>query len=255
MTMGMTKPKPNAMPPETAPAEVPVIALDGPSGSGKGTVAQALADKLDWHYLESGALYRVLGLLAHREGIASDDAPGNKAVAKLVALARGLELTFKDGAVFLGAEEIGDQIRTEQAGDRASKVAPLPEVRAALMEWQRQCARRPGLVADGRDMGTVVFPNAQCKIFLTASAEARAKRRFIQLKGKGFDVNIRQLVREIAERDQRDLNRSVSPLKRADDAFELDTTELSIDEVMAAIFEQVKKSLLMCRFGRGSAEV
>ena len=237
------------MPAETTTAEVPVITLDGPSGSGKGTVAQALADWLGWHYLESGALYRVLGWLAHRDGIVADGAVAdgaamNKAkVAKLVALAGALELTFQDGAVFLGAQEIGDQIRTEQAGERASKIAPLAEVRTALMQWQRHCARRPGLVADGRDMGTVVFPDAPCKIFLTASAEARAKRRFIQLKGKGFDVNIRQLVQSIAERDRRDLNRSVSPLRRAADAFELDTTELSIDEVMAAIFAQVKKSL------------
>ena len=222
------------MNPEAIPAEVPVITLDGPSGSGKGTVAQALASQLGWHYLESGALYRVLGLLAHRDGVAPND------VARLAALAGGLMLSFRDGAVFLGDEEIGDQIRTEQAGERASKVAPLPEVRAALLDWQRQCARPPGLVADGRDMGTVVFPGAQCKIFLTASAEARAKRRFKQLREKGFDVNIQQLVREIAERDSRDLNRSVSPLRRADDAFELDTTELAIEEVMAAIFERVK---------------
>lgn len=222
------------MPPETLSSGVSVITLDGPSGAGKGTIAQALAARLGWHYLESGALYRVLGLLAHRDGIALDD------VARLVALAGGLALSFKDGAVFLDDEEIGDQIRTEQAGERAAKVASVPEVRATLMDWQRKCARPPGLVADGRDMGTVVFPDAQCKIFLTARAEARAKRRFNQLRDKGFDVNIRQLVREIAERDQRDLNRSVSPLRCASDAFELDTTGLSIDEVMAAVFERVK---------------
>lgn len=218
------------------PLEVPVITLDGHSGSGKGTVAQALASRLGWHYLESGALYRVLGLLAHRDGIALDDR------AALAALADGLGLSFKDGAVFLGDEEIGDQIRTEAAGERASMVALLPEVRAALLDWQRRCARPPGLVADGRDMGTVVFPGAQCKIFLTASAEARAKRRFKQLRDKGFDVNIRRLVREIGARDRRDLNRAVSPLRRAGDAFELDTTELAIDEVMSTVFERVKKT-------------
>ena len=223
------------MAPETLPG-VPVIAIDGPSGSGKGTVAQALARRLGWHYLESGALYRVLGLLAKRGGVALDDA------AELAALARGLGLSFKDGAVFLDGEEVGDQIRTEQAGERASKVAPLPEVRAALLDWQRRCARPPGLVADGRDMGTVVFPGARCKIFLTASAEARAKRRFKQLREKGFDVNIDGLVRDIGARDRRDLNRAASPLRRAGDAFELDTTELLIDEVMAAIFERVQKT-------------
>ncbi len=211
----------------------PIVAVDGPSGSGKGTVAQALARRLGWHYLESGALYRVLGLLAHRGGVGLDDVEG------LAALARGLELSFKDGAVFLGDEEVGEQIRTERAGARASRVAPVPEVRAALLVWQRGRARPPGLVADGRDMGTVVFPAADCKIFLTASAEARAKRRFTQLREKGFDVSIARLLRDISERDRRDLSRSVSPLRRAGDAFELDTTELSADEVMAVVFERV----------------
>ncbi len=230
--------------PTKAPPEILIVAVDGPSGSGKGTVAQALAARLGWHYLESGALYRVLGLLAHRDGIALDDAE------KLAALAVGLALSFRDGAVYLGGEqggeqggeEIGDQIRTEQAGERASKVASLPEVRAALLDWQRRCARPPGLVADGRDMGTVVFPAARCKIFLTAGAEARAKRRFKQLRDKGFDVTMRRLAREIAERDRRDRNRSVSPLRCADDAFELDTTELSIEEVMAVVVERVEKT-------------
>ena len=211
----------------------PIVAVDGPSGSGKGTVAQALARRLGWHYLESGALYRVLGLLAHRGGVGLDDVEG------LAALARGLELSFRDGAVFLGDEEVGEQIRTERAGARASRVAPVPEVRAALLVWQRGRARPPGLVADGRDMGTVVFPAADCKIFLTASAEARAKRRFTQLREKGFDVSIARLLRDISERDRRDLSRSVSPLRRAGDAFELDTTELSADEVMAVVFERV----------------
>lgn len=211
----------------------PIVAVDGPSGSGKGTVAQALARRLGWHYLESGALYRVLGLLAHRGGVGLDDVEG------LAALARGLELSFKDGAVFLGDEEVGEQIRTERAGARASRVAPVPEVRAALLVWQRGRARPPGLVADGRDMGTVVFPAADCKIFLTASAEARAKRRFTQLREKGFDVSIARLLRDISERDRRDSSRSVSPLRCAGDAFELDTTELSADEVMAVVFERV----------------
>ena len=212
-----------------------MITLDGPSGSGKGTVARALSARLGWHYLESGALYRVLGLLAQRDRVSLDE------VDRLVALAGRLELSFRNDAVFLGDEEIGDQIRTEEAGDRASRIAPLPEVRAALLKWQRRCARPPGLIADGRDMGTVVFPEADCKIFLTSSAEARAKRRFKQLREKGFDVNITQLLRDIGERDRRDASRSVSPLKRASDAFELDATDLSIDEVMAVVLDQVKK--------------
>jgi cytidylate kinase len=216
--------------------EVPVLTLDGPSGSGKGTIAQALAGRLGWHYLESGALYRVLGLLAGRNGIPLDDVEG------LVALTHGLELTFENGRIILGKEKIDDEIRTEQSGDRASRIAPLPAVRSALLQWQRQCARLPGLVADGRDMGTVVFPGAACKIFLTASVEERAKRRFNQLRGKGFDVNIRRLFREIKERDQRDSTRSVSPLKPATDAFELDTTELSIDDVVAVVCERVTKA-------------
>ncbi len=229
--------QPKNMSPTNIPTEIPIIALDGPSGSGKGTVAQSLAAQLNWHYLESGALYRVLGLLAHRNNVHLQDVEG------LVALARCLTLSFKRGAVFLGAEEIGDQIRTEQAGERASQVAPLPAVRAALLDWQRGCAQLPGLVADGRDMGSVVFPHAQCKIYLTANAKARANRRFTQLKAKGFDVTIRELVKAIDERDQRDLNRSASPLKCASDAFELDTTDLSIDEVMVAVFVRVKETL------------
>lgn len=214
----------------------PVIAIDGPSGSGKGTIAQLLANRLHWHYLESGALYRVLGFLAHRDGVAIDDVPG------LVALAGRLDLSFQHGAILLGEVVIDEQIRTEQAGDLASRLALLPKVRTRLLGWQRQRAQPPGLVADGRDMGTVVFADALCKIFLTASAESRAKRRFIQLKKKGFAVTIEQLVQDIQQRDQRDMKRSVSPLKVASDAFELDTTELSIDEVLSVVFAQVKKS-------------
>ena len=217
--------------------DIPIVAIDGPSGSGKGTIAQALAMRLKWHYLESGALYRVLGLLAHRNGVALNDVRG------LVELARGLDLTFQNGAVFFGDEEIGDAIRTEQAGERASKVAPLPPVRAALLKWQRARARNPGLVADGRDMGSVVFPHAQCKIFLTADAETRAKRRFKQLSEKGFNVNIRQLVEEINERDRRDSNRKISPLRCPADAFELDGSLLSVDEVMAAVAAHVDKCM------------
>ncbi|MGI9310778.1 MAG: (d)CMP kinase [bacterium] len=227
------------MPPvetEADASDAPVVAVDGPSGSGKGTIAQALARRLDWHYLDSGALYRALGLLAQRAGVALSD------VAALAELARALTLSFRDGAVFLGDERIDREIRSEQAGERASRIAPLPEVRAELLVWQRACARPPGLVADGRDMGTVVFPRAKCKIFLTASAQARAKRRFKQLKEKGFDVNITRLFKEIAERDERDSRRSVSPLRRAEGATALDTTELSIDEAIEAALELVHRA-------------
>ena len=201
----------------------PVIALDGPSGSGKGTVAQALAVQLGWHYLESGALYRVLGWLAAQKGIALNDAES------LAKLASELSLTFRDGAVFLDGDNVEHDIRSEAAGERASRVAPLPAVRAALLVWQRACARPPGLVADGRDMGSVVFPDAACKIYLTADINARAKRRYSQLKARGFDVTIADLARDLAERDRRDSNREASPLHHAADALMLDTTALSID--------------------------
>lgn len=227
--------------PRPADPAVPVIAIDGPVGVGKGTLAQALARRLQWHYLESGALYRALGLLAERRGIALDDAPA------LAELAAGLALSFTATAgatavVTLGGEELGDAIRNERAGRRASKIAPLPQVRAALLAWQRARARPPGLVADGRDMGSVVFPRSACKIFLTAAAEARAARRFKQLKEKGFDVNLARLLRDLKERDLRDSKRSASPLKRAGDAFELDTTGLSAAQVFDAVFARVERA-------------
>lgn len=216
---------------------VPIIALDGPSGVGKGTVAQALVKRLGWHYLESGALYRVLGLLAQRAGIGLDDS------LWLARRATNLALEFRDGKVFLDDEDIDSQVRSEAAGVRASKLAVLPEVRSALHRWQRGCARMPGLVADGRDMGTVVFPEAQCKIFISASPQVRANRRFQQLKARGFNVVMADLVREISERDQRDRERSISPLKVADDAWELDTSDLSVAQVMAAVERQVRATL------------
>ncbi len=213
---------------------VPVVTLDGPGGVGKGTIAQALANHFDWHYLESGALYRSLGLLAERHDIALDDEE------MLSRLAANLDLSFSNGVVFLGDEALDDQIRTEQSGERASQIARLPKVRATLLIWQQRCARPPGLVAEGRDMGTVVFPGAECKIFLTASAQVRAERRFQQLKTKGFDVNISKLLKDIRRRDQRDMNRAISPLKCAADAFELDATEMSINEVVAVVIERMQ---------------
>ena len=198
----------------------PVLAIDGPSGSGKGTISTTVARKLEWHYLDSGAIYRVLGYLAANKGIETTDVTG------LVKLASNLDLEFTVDGVVLDGQVIGDEIRTEEAGRRASLVSPIPEVRQTLFQWQRGRAILPGLVADGRDMGTVVFSDAVCKIFLTASAQARAERRFKQLRDKGFDVNIARLFEEISERDERDASRKASPLKPAEDAVVLDTTPI-----------------------------
>jgi cytidylate kinase len=210
-----------------------VITIDGPSGSGKGTIAEMVAKRLGWHCLDSGALYRLVGLAAERADIELDQA------GKLADLARTMEAEFKDGRVFLQGEDVSTAIRTETAGNAASKVAALPEVREALLDWQRNYARAPGLVADGRDMGSVVFPGAQVRIFLTASAEERAQRRYKQLKEKGLDVNLAHLIAEIRERDDRDRNRSVAPLIAPAGALEVESTTLSIDEVLERVMEKV----------------
>jgi cytidylate kinase len=217
-------------------SETRIITVDGPSGSGKGTLALRLAESLSWHFLDSGAIYRVLGLLVEREGISGDE------VDKIADLARKMPLSFDGEKALLGEEDITAEIRTETAGNRASKVAAIPEVRSALLDWQRDCAKPPGLVADGRDMGTVVFPQAQVKIFLTASPEERAKRRYKQLKEKGLSVNLADLINEIRERDERDSQRATAPLRAADDALILDSTQLSIDEVYSQAMEQVDKA-------------
>ncbi len=217
--------------------EPPVLTIDGPSGSGKGTVAARVADALGWHVLDSGALYRLVGLAALKSGVDFDD---HAAVAEI---ARHLPARFEAGRVYLGEEDVTLEIRTETAGNNASKVAAIPEVRAALLEWQRSYARPPGLVADGRDMGTVVFPQAAVKIFLDASAEERARRRYKQLKDKGMDVNLTGLIAEIEERDRRDRNRKVAPLVPADDALVIDSTSMNVDEVVDLVLQAVRKAL------------
>ena len=217
----------------------PVLALDGPSGSGKGTVGQHVALALGWHYLDSGAIYRGLAWLAGDQNVAPDDVDG------LVKLADQMELIchVREGDVAqieINGRIVTDQLRTEETGEIASQIAPLAPVRAALMTMQRRCRKAPGLVADGRDMGTVVFPDAQFKVFLTASAEIRAQRRFDQLKSKGFDVNLARLLESIQARDVRDSSRAESPLKPADDAYVLDTSDLSIDEVVARVLSHMR---------------
>lgn len=213
----------------------PVVTIDGPSGTGKGTIATLLAQSLGWHCLDSGALYRALGLAAQRRGLDLDAAEG------LVPLAMAMNLGFRDGRVFLDGEDVSDVIRTETAGNHASRVAAHGLVREQLLEWQRRKAVTPGLIADGRDMGSVVFPAAQLKIFLTASAEERADRRYKQLKEKGLDVSLPQLVTEIRERDERDSKRSVAPLKAPIGALIVDTTSLSIEEVLDRVLEAVRR--------------
>ncbi|WP_133492132.1 (d)CMP kinase [Alcanivorax sp. 24] len=215
---------------------IPIIAIDGPVSSGKGTVARRVASALGWHLLDSGALYRVLGLYAQRRGVALD----NKLA--LVDLAENLPVRFVeqggDTRVVLEETDVSEAIRQESVGELASQVAVLQPVRDALFARQRAFAQPPGLVADGRDMGTVVFRDAPLKIYLTASAEERARRRYNQLKEKGFDATLAALVEDIRTRDERDMNRSVAPLKPAEDALELDSTDLTVDQVVARILDE-----------------
>ncbi len=218
---------------------VPVITIDGPSGSGKGTVAALLAGKLGWNFLDSGALYRLLAFAARNHGV---DLTNEEA---LKVLAEHLDVQFgaaRDGhgmVIILEGEDVTEAIRNETVGAGASLVAALPVVRAALLQRQKAFREAPGLVADGRDMGTVVFPDAPLKIFLTASAEERARRRYLQLKARGDDVNLASLLEEIRERDERDTQRAVAPLKPAEDAIQLDSTTLSIEEVLQRILSEV----------------
>jgi cytidylate kinase len=219
---------------------IPVVTIDGPSGSGKGTIARKLARTLGWHLLDSGALYRLVAVAAEAAGVALDDEP------RLVALTEAMRVEFgaddRAERITLDGKDVTGAVRTEACGEAASQIAALPGVREALLERQRAFARRPGLVADGRDMGTVVFPGARLKVFLTASAEVRAERRHKQLKEKGIDVSLPALSREIAERDRRDAARPVAPLRPADDARVLDSTSVSPEKVLARILEWLEAS-------------
>ena len=220
----------------------PVIAIDGPSASGKGAISRRVADVLGFHLLDSGALYRIAGLMAFREGL---DLENGADVAKLLS---ELDILFEsDGGaetiIRVNGVDVTTDVRRESTGELASRVAAQPEVRSALIGFQRSFRKAPGLVADGRDMGAVIFPDAQAKLFLTASPEERARRRHKQLKEKGISVNLAALSAEIAERDYRDRTRSVSPLRPAPDAEELDTTPLNIEQVVSRVLAFVEKKM------------
>ena len=225
-----------------APVIAPVIAIDGPSGSGKGTISRRVAERLGWHLLDSGALYRILALAAKEAGVGSDE-------ARLERLAWGLKVEFgQDGRggerILLAGRDVTLAVRAEETGERASQLAVIPGVRAGLAGLQRSFRRVPGLVADGRDMGTVIFPEAGLKIFLTASVRERAERRYNQLKEKGLTANLDALFHDISARDERDQTRSLSPLRPAADAVRLDTTGIGIEAVVARVMELARE-----RFG------
>lgn len=220
---------------------IPVLTIDGPSGSGKGTISRRLASHLGWHYLDSGALYRAVGVAAMKAGIDMGDE------ASVEACARRTQIRFADDArgearVLVNGEDVTDELRLESTGTAASAIASMAGVRAALVQMQHDFRAVPGLVADGRDMGTVIFPDAFCKVFLTASAAERADRRHKQLMQKGVSVNLDSLLEEIVARDVRDANRALSPLKPAADAVSIDTTGVAIDAVVAQVLALVEAS-------------
>ena len=223
---------------------VPVLTIDGPGGAGKGTVCQLVAKKMGWHLLDSGALYRLTALAAQKHGVSLDNEDS------VAVLAKHLDVQFipQDEGIMqtvLEGEDVSLDIRTEQVAGNASKVAALPAVREALLARQRDFAQAPGLVADGRDMGTVVFTQAPVKIYLTASAEERAKRRFLQLKEKGVEGDIAQILQEIVQRDERDMNREVAPLKPAQDALIVESTNMSIEQVLDIVMTELERQQLV----------
>ncbi len=220
-----------------SPTLIPVIAIDGPTASGKGTVAQRVAESLGFHYLDSGSLYRLTALAALQQGIDLADA---SAVARV---AKNMRIAFQEGKTLLDGHDVSDVIRTETASQNASRVAALPEVRNALLLLQRAFRVNPGLVADGRDMGSVVFPDATLKVFLTASAETRAARRTKQLKEKGMSAIMLDVVKELRARDDRDMNRPVAPLKHYPDAYLIDTTGISAEVAVQKILSLAQKSV------------
>jgi len=208
---------------------IPVITIDGPTASGKGTVASRVAEALGYAFLDSGALYRLTALSAQQAGV---DLADEAAVAKLAA---GLDVHFVGEQILLSGKDVGDAIRAEAVGNAASRIATLPAVRQALVDLQHSFLKTPGLVADGRDMGTVIFPQATLKVFLTASVEARAERRYKQLIGKGFPANMAALLQDLRERDERDTNRAIAPLKPAEGAHVLETSSMTIDAAVAQV--------------------
>ncbi|MBI1195764.1 MAG: (d)CMP kinase [Gammaproteobacteria bacterium] len=215
-----------------------VIAIDGPSASGKGTVSKRVAGRLGFHLLDSGALYRIAGFAAEERHIDLDDGPSIAAMLDRVDIMFcNDDLESQDGVVYLDGRRLGPELRTEEAGHAASRVAKLPEVRAALVDRQRAFQRLPGLVADGRDMGSVIFPQAELKIYLDASPEERAKRRYNQLKVKGIDVSLTALLADIEARDERDRNRETAPLAVAPGAHVIDTSQMGIEEAVSAVLE------------------
>ncbi len=221
----------------------PVLTIDGPGGAGKGTVCQLVAKKLGWHLLDSGALYRLTALAARLHGVALEDE------VSVAMLAKHLDVQFipqeKGVQIVLEGEDVSLDIRTEQIAGYASKVAALPEVRDALLARQRAFSEAPGLVADGRDMGTVVFSEAPVKIYLTASAEERAKRRFLQLREKGVEGDIVQILQDIMQRDERDMNREIAPLKPAKDALIVESTNMTIEQVLDVVMTELKRNQLV----------
>jgi cytidylate kinase len=220
---------------------IPVIAIDGPTGSGKGTIGRLLAAKLNWHFLDSGILYRVLALVALRNNVSHDDVSALRSLANNLKVEILQEAGQPEKVIFKDkGEDITDIIRDENCGTYASQIAVLPEVRSALLDCLQSFRKAPGLIADGRDMGTVVFPDANLKIFLTAKPEKRAFRRWQQLQSRNINVNLREVVADLIARDARDAGRSVAPLKPAWDAEIVDTTELSIDEVVEMLLKKIK---------------